>query len=184
MLFLGTIEPRKNVARLIEAYAAVLARRPDVPDLVIAGALQISRDELLSRASAGADLSRRVSFAGYVDEAERKRLLSTASMLVLPSLEEGFGIPALEAMTIGLPVIASNRGALPEVVGDAGILIEPDDARALAAAIERLLSDDYLRRSLSAKGIEQAEHFSWDSSADALYAAYRAAVARKRRSTT
>jgi glycosyltransferase involved in cell wall biosynthesis len=184
VLFLGTVEPRKNVARLIEAYAAVLARRPDMPDLVIAGALQISRDELLSRASAGASLSRRVSFAGYVDEAERKRLLSTASLLVLPSLEEGFGIPALEAMTIGLPLIASNRGALPEVVGEAGLLIEPEDVRALAAAIERLLSDGYLRRSLSAKGIERAEHFSWDSSADALYGAYRAAAARKQRSTT
>lgn len=184
VLFLGTVEPRKNVARLIEAYATVLGRRPDIPDLVIAGALQISTDELLSCASAGADLSRRVSFAGYVDEAERKRFLSTASMLVLPSLEEGFGIPALEAMTIGLPVIASNRGALPEVVGEAGILLEPEDVRALAAAIERLLSDDDLRRSLSAKGIERAARFSWDSSADALYGAYRAAAARKQRSTT
>ncbi|HEU4935426.1 MAG TPA: glycosyltransferase family 1 protein [Vicinamibacterales bacterium] len=184
VLFLGTVEPRKNVARLIEAYAAVLDRRHDTPNLVIAGRLDIPRDELLSRAPAGASHSARVSFAGYVDEAERKRLLSTASMLVLPSLDEGFGIPALEAMTIGLPVIASNRGALPEVVGDAGILIDPEDVRAWAAAIERLLSDDYLRRSLSAKGIEQAERFSWDSSADALYGAYRAAAARRQRSAT
>ncbi len=184
LLFLGTVEPRKNVARLIEAYAAVLGRRPDMPDLVIAGALRMARDELLPRASAGANLSRRVSFAGYIDEAERKRLLSNASMLVLPSLEEGFGIPALEAMTIGLPVIASNRGALPEVVGEAGILIEPEDVRALAAAIERLVGDDYLRRSFSAKGIERAEHFSWDSSANALYRAYRAALAHKQRSAT
>jgi glycosyltransferase involved in cell wall biosynthesis len=179
VLFLGTVEPRKNVARLIEAYAAVVARRPDTPDMVIAGALHISGDELLSRASAGPNLSARVSFAGYVDEGERKQLLSTASVLVLPSLEEGFGIPALEAMTIGLPVVASNRGALPEVVGDAGILIEPEDVRGLAAAIERVLSDDYLRRSLSAKGVERAERFSWDASAEALYGAYRAAAARR-----
>ena len=184
VLFLGTVEPRKNVARLIEAYAAVLDRRPDTPNLVIAGTLHISKEELLSAASVGASLSPRVTFAGYVDEAERKRLLSTASMLVLPSLEEGFGIPALEALTIGLPVIVSNRGALPEVVADAGILIEPEDVRGLAAAIERLLSDDYLRRALSAKGIERAEHFSWDSSADALYGAYRAAAARRQRSAT
>jgi glycosyltransferase involved in cell wall biosynthesis len=184
ILFLGTVEPRKNVGRLIEAYASVLDRQPNTPDLVIAGTLNIPREELLSRASAGANLSTRVSFAGYVEEAERKRLLSTASMLVLPSLEEGFGIPALEAMTIGLPVIASNRGALPEVVGDAGILVEPEDVREWAAAIERLLNDRHLRRSLSAKGVERADHFSWDSSADALYAAYRAAAARRRRSAT
>ena len=182
VLFLGTVEPRKNVGRLIEAYAAVLARRSDTPDLVIAGALHNSRDELLSRASAGRNVSDRVSFAGYVDEAERKQLLSTASMLVLPSLEEGFGIPVLEAMTIGLPVVASNRGALPEVVGDAGILIEPEDVRALATAIEGLLSDGHLRRSLSAKGVERAARFSWDTSADALYDAYRAAAARRHRS--
>jgi glycosyltransferase involved in cell wall biosynthesis len=184
VLFLGTVEPRKNVARLIDAYAAVIARRPDAPNLVIAGTLHISRDELLSRASAGPNLSDRVSFTGYVDEAEREHLLSTASMLVLPSLEEGFGIPALEAMTIGLPVVASNRGALPEVVEDAGILIDPEDVRALAAAIERLLSDDCLRRSLSAKGVERAQRFSWDSSADALYGAYRAAAGRRQRSTS
>jgi len=182
VLFLGTVEPRKNVARLIEAYAAILHRRPDTPDLVIAGRLDIPREELLSRASAVVGLSARVSFAGYVDEAERKRLLSTASMLVLPSLDEGFGIPALEAMTIGLPVIASNRGALPEVVGDAGILIEPEDVRGLAAAIERVLTDDYLRRSLSAKGVERADQFSWGASAEALYGAYRAASSRRQRS--
>ena len=105
-------------------------------------------------------------------------------MLVLPSLEEGFGIPALEAMTIGLPVIASNRGALPEVVGDAGILVEPEDVRALAAAIEQLVNDNLLRRSLAAKGVERAEHFSWDSSADALYGAYRTAAARRQRSAS
>jgi glycosyltransferase involved in cell wall biosynthesis len=149
---------------------------------VIAGRLDIPREELLSRASAVVGLSARVSFAGYVDEAERKRLLSTASMLVLPSLDEGFGIPALEAMTIGLPVIASNRGALPEVVGDAGILIEPEDVRGLAAAIERVLTDDYLRRSLSAKGVERADQFSWGASAEALYGAYRAASSRRQRS--
>jgi glycosyltransferase involved in cell wall biosynthesis len=85
-------------------------------------------------------------------------------------------------MAIGLPVITSNRGALPEVIGDAGVLIDPEDIRALAAAIERVLSDDHLRRALSAKGVERADHFSWDSSADALYGAYRTAAARKQRS--
>jgi glycosyltransferase involved in cell wall biosynthesis len=118
---------------------------------------------------------------GYVDDGERQRLLREASMLVLPSLEEGFGIPALEAMTLGLPVVASNRGALPEVVHDAGLLVDPEDVRGLAAAIERLIADGELRRSLAARGIEQAEKFSWDNSAALLYDAYRAAVARKQR---
>lgn len=182
ILFLGTVEPRKNLPRLIQAYAAVLNRRPDAPDLVIAGRMLISRDEILSAArSAGPDEGR-VKFMGYVDDDERQRLLREASMLVLPSLDEGFGIPALEAMTLGLPVIASNRGALPEVVHDAGLLVNPEDVRGLAAAIETLIADGELRRSLAARGIQQAANFSWDSSAASLYDAYRAAVARKQRS--
>jgi glycosyltransferase involved in cell wall biosynthesis len=184
VLFLGTVEPRKNVPRLIEAYAALLERRPQAPDLVIAGTMLMSREAILSRIASGSNAATRIRFSGYVTEPERKRLLSTASVLVLPSLEEGFGIPALEAMTVGLPVIASNRGALPEVVGDGGILVDPEDVPAIADAIERVLSDDTLRRSLAAKGAARAENFSWDASADALYEAYRAAAARKQRSAT
>ncbi len=181
VLFLGTVEPRKNLPRLIEAYAAVLNRRPDAPDLVIAGRMLISREEILSAAKSAGPDEHRVKFMGYVEDGERQRLLREASMLVLPSLEEGFGIPALEAMTLGLPVVASNRGALPEVVHDAGLLVDPEDVRGLAAAIERLIADGELRRSLAARGIEQAEKFSWDNSAALLYDAYRAAVARKQR---
>jgi glycosyltransferase involved in cell wall biosynthesis len=184
ILFLGTVEPRKNVPRLIEAYALLLERRPEAPDLVIAGTMLMSREAILSRIPSGSTVATRVRFSGYVAEAERKRLLSTASMLVLPSLEEGFGIPALEAMTLGLPVIASNRGALPEVVGDGGILVNPEDVPALTDAIERVLTDHDLQRSLSAKGAARAERFSWDASADALYEAYRAAAARKQRNAT
>jgi glycosyltransferase involved in cell wall biosynthesis len=180
ILFLGTVEPRKNLARLIEAYATVINRHSAAPDLVIAGRMLISRNEILRAAkSAGPDESR-VKFIGYVEEDERQRLLREASMLVLPSLEEGFGIPALEAMTLGLPVVASNRGALPEVVHDAGLLVDPEDVQGLAGAIERVIGDAELRRSLAARGIEQARNFSWDSSAGALYEAYRAAAARKR----
>jgi glycosyltransferase involved in cell wall biosynthesis len=182
ILFLGTVEPRKNLARLVEAYAAVLNRHPDAPDLVIAGRTLMSREEILRAAKSSGPDEARVKFLGYVDEHERQRLLREASMLVLPSLEEGFGIPALEAMTLGIPVVASDRGALPEVVADAGILVNPEDVRGLADAIERLLADANLRRSLSATGIERAKHFSWDTSAAVLYDAYRAAVAHKQRS--
>ena len=184
ILFLGTLEPRKNVARLIDAYAALLERRPEIPDLVIAGARTTSADEIVSRVNASGRMNSRVRFVGYVSDTERQRLLSAASLLVIPSLEEGFGIPALEGMTIGLPVIASNRGALPEVIGDAGILIDPEDVRSLAEAIERVLTDDQLRQSLSTKGVEQAGRFNWESSAEALYQGYRAAVARRQQSAT
>ena len=184
ILFLGTVEPRKNVPRLIEAYAAIVERRPETPDLVIAGAMAMSGSQMLSRVNSTRSLDARVKFAGYVTEAERLHLLSTASLLVIPSVEEGFGIPALEAMTIGLPVVASNRGALPEVIGDAGILVDPEDVRALASAIERVLTDEHVRRSLSEKGIQQAERFNWESSADALYQGYRAALAVSRGSVT
>lgn len=180
ILFLGTVEPRKNLSRLIDAYASVLVRHPATPDLVIAGGMLVPADQVLAQTGANRTVVSRVRFSGYVEEAERQQLLSMASMLVVPSLEEGFGIPALEAMTIGLPVVASNRGALPEVIGDAGLLVDPEDIPALASAIERLLTDDNLRQTLRTRGIDRSKRFSWDSSADALYGAYREALARKR----
>jgi glycosyltransferase involved in cell wall biosynthesis len=100
-------------------------------------------------------------------------------MLVLPSLAEGFGITALEAMTVGVPVVASNRGALPEVVGDAGLLVDPESVSDLSNALERVLSDPGLRRSMSERGIQRARQFSWTESADRLYDAYRTAYRRR-----
>ena len=101
-------------------------------------------------------------------------------MLVLPSLEEGFGIPALEAMAAGLPVVASRRGALPEVVGDAGPLLEPNDDEAFAAAIEALLHEPQRRVAQAEAGVLRARAFSWDTSAATLMAAYRTAYDRAR----
>ena len=99
-------------------------------------------------------------------------------MVVMPSLDEGFGMPALEAMTIGVPVVAANRGALPEVVGDAGLLVEPD-AEALADAMTRILDDPALAQKLGGAGIERAKRFSWDASAARLVDVYRAAIESK-----
>lgn len=182
ILFLGTTEPRKNLSRLLEAYAALIDRVPTAPDLVIAGATRLSVDQLFaSTPSAGRAAHARVQFPGYVSEAERRRLFSEASVLVLPSLDEGFGITALEAMTVGLPVVASGRGALPEVVGDAGILVDPEDVRALSTALEQVLSDVERRRGMSERGLVQAERFTWTSSAQALYDGYRAAHRRRSR---
>ena len=179
ILFVGTLEPRKNLHRLTEAYALLLNRRPDLPDLVLAGALDAPARDLFTGPVSLAGAIDRIRLTGYVTDDERQRLYREASMLVLPSLDEGFGIPALEAMTIGLPVVASNRGALPEVVGSAGILVEPDDAEGLAAAIERVLDDAAFSREMSEAGVRRAAQFTWDSSAERLYAAYRAADRRR-----
>jgi glycosyltransferase involved in cell wall biosynthesis len=179
ILFIGTLEPRKNLHRLVEAYAMLLERRPDIPDLVLAGALEVPTHDLFSGPVSLVKAIDRVRLTGYVTDEERQRLYREASMLVLPSLDEGFGIPALEAMTIGVPVVASNRGALPEVVGGAGILVEPEDAHALASAIERVLDDAALRLRMVHDGLAQAAEFSWARSADRLYEAYRDATRRR-----
>jgi glycosyltransferase involved in cell wall biosynthesis len=101
-------------------------------------------------------------------------------MLVLPSHNEGFGLPALEAMTVGVPVVASNRGALPEVLGDAGTFVEPEDAAGLAAAMRRYLVDPAAAAAAAERGLVQAREYSWDKSAAALYVAYAAAIERRR----
>jgi glycosyltransferase involved in cell wall biosynthesis len=176
ILFVGTLEPRKNVGALVRAYERVRTRRQDAPPLLLAGpAVEQSRD-LVQTASRTAG----VQLLGYVHDEQRRRLYREASMLVLPSLHEGFGLPALEAMTIGLPVIASQRGALPEVVGDAGILIDPLDNDGLANAIEAVLADAPRRRAMADAGIERSRQFSWPRSAERLVRAYRDTLARRR----
>jgi glycosyltransferase involved in cell wall biosynthesis len=175
ILFIGTAEPRKNLRCLIEAYESLRARRPDAPDLVVAGAGSDSLEAVLNRSPAKA----RIRLTGYVSDDVRQRLYREAAVLVLPSLDEGFGITALEAMTTGTPVVASNRGALPEVVGDAGILVDPEDVAAISAALERVLSDATLRQAMSDRGVIRAARFSWVTAADALLDAYRNAERRR-----
>jgi glycosyltransferase involved in cell wall biosynthesis len=178
ILHIGTIEPRKNVEALIRAYAQLARSRPDVPPLVFAGR---SADATAPRRPE--DLSPgRIEFLGYVDDDRKAQLYREASMLVIPSTDEGFGIPALEAMTVGLPVVAAGRGALPEVVGDAGILCNADAAADLAGAMGRILDSEPLRLDLRARGIERAAGFSWDGSAERLLAAFRSAHARRKAS--
>ena len=110
-----------------------------------------------------------------------KELYTNACALVLPSLDEGFGLPALEAMTLGVPVVAANRGALPEVVGDAGLLVNPTDTDGLASTIARLLDDPDLAATCASRGIARARSFSWQASARALRAAYARAIAARER---
>ena len=177
ILHLGTIEPRKNVRVLIEAHRLLMTQRPASPVLVLAGKVV---DHVLVSGTTGAGADR-VSVLGYVDDDTKRRLLMDASMLVIPSAEEGFGMPAVEAMACGLPVIAANRGALPEVLGDAGLLVDPESPEALATAMLRVIEDDELRRDLRARGLARAARFRWDASAARLLDAFRAAHARRSR---
>lgn len=172
ILFIGTVEPRKNVPGLLTAYGSLLARNPGAPRLVVAGNLPPGG---LGRLPPGIPADR-VETPGYISDEERQQLYRRASVLVMPSFDEGFGLPALEAMTVGLPVIVANRGALPEVVGDAGLLIEPDDPEGTASAIARVLDDEPLRRRMSADGIRRSREYDWNSTARHLVGAYAAAL--------
>ncbi len=180
VLFFGTLEPRKNVGGLLDAYEKVIgaSRGAAIPELVLAGKATERSRPWLERI-ARAPLAGHVRHIGYVDSANRRTLYEGARLLVQPSFEEGFGIPVLEAMTLGVPVVAANRGALPEVLGDAGTLVDPEDADALAAAIDRMTNDPAFAARAAVRGIERARLFSWDRTARRVYDAYEHAIERR-----
>jgi glycosyltransferase involved in cell wall biosynthesis len=177
LLFFGTLEPRKNVGTLLDAYERLLAMNGTKapPVLLLAGGATADSAPWLERL-ARAPLAGHVRHIGYVDPAARRALYEGARALVQPSFEEGFGLPALEAMTMGVPVVAANRGALPEVVGDAGLLVDPDDAAAMAAAVARLLDDDALAAACASAGVERSRGFHVSSMAEHVLEAYRLAI--------
>ena len=179
IVFIGTIEPRKNLEVLFRAYGRLVSARPGVPSLVLAGGT-VEQSAGILKVLEEVPLAGHVRHVGYVNEPERRRLLEQASMLVIPSLEEGFGLPALEAMTMGVPVVASRRGALPEVIGEAGTLVDATDDLGFASAIEALLTDPDRRRMHADAGTARAREFSWTEGAAQLLAAYRTALAQKR----
>ena len=175
--FLGTVEPRKNIGGLLEAYARLRERHGGAPPLVIAGGIRDSARGDLSRAERP-PLVGHVSLRGYVSDAERRQLYRDSIMLVLPSFEEGFGLPVLEAMACGVPVVISNRGSLPEVAGPAARPVNPDDHDGLAAEMERLLDPAEAATAIAA-GLERAGRFTWPACAETTLTAYRAAMARR-----
>lgn len=177
VLFFGTLEPRKNLGALLDAYE-LLASRRRLPRLLVAGKPTEQSAPWLER-MARPPLNSLVQQVGYVDPGRRRELYEGAAMLVQPSFEEGFGIPVLEAMTVGVPVVATRAGALPEVGGDAVLLTDPHDPATIAEAIERLLDDPEMAARCSARGLARAAAFSWDRTAEATVAAYEAAVARR-----
>lgn len=178
ILFLGTLEPRKNLGMLLDAYTELTRRARRVPPLVIAGGATVDAREWLARISQ-APLQAHVTYKGYVATGDRERLYAGARALVLPSLDEGFGLPALEAMSAGVPVLVSNRGALPEVVGTAGVVLDAGDADAWAAAIDRVTTDAEWAADLRRAGLERAREFTWTSAATQLHRAYVDAVRRR-----
>jgi glycosyltransferase involved in cell wall biosynthesis len=177
VLLLGTLEARKNVGVILDAYMQ-LARGGLATKLVMAGGATADAHEWLARALRP-PLDQCVEYVGYVSNDRREALFAGARALVLPSLDEGFGLTALEAMSAGVPVLASNRGSLPEVVASGGLLLEPDDAGAWASAIERVTRDDAWARELACAGLERARAFTWEGTAARLGQAYREALARK-----
>jgi glycosyltransferase involved in cell wall biosynthesis len=173
ILFLGTLEPRKNLPMLLEAYARI-AGSTDAP-LIIGGGKGWLYEPIFAKAEA-LNLGDRVRFVGYIDEQEKPLWYGAATVFAFPSLYEGFGIPPLEAMACGTPVVTSTSSSLPEVVGEAGLTVEPADADALGAALLRLLADAELRDELRQRGLRQARRFSWRETAERTLAVYEDAA--------
>ena len=166
ILSVGSIQPRKNLRRLIRAYAILREQRPGVklPTLVLAGKKAWLHGDTL-RAVRESGVGDHVLLTDYLPQADLPALYSGALCFVYPSFFEGFGLPPLEAMQCGTPVIVGDRTSLPEVVGDAGLLVNPFDEREIAAALDRLIFDLNLRRQLSVKGLQRAAQFSWKETA-------------------
>lgn len=181
LLFVGTMEPRKNIVGLIQAFKAI-TDEPEAADLqlVIAGH-KGWKSEGIFQAINRFGIARRLRYVGYVSHEEKLLLLKKAQAFVFPSFHEGFGLPILEAMTAGTPVLTSNVTAMPEVAGQAAVLVDPTDKAALTQALRRLVRNQGLRERLIAAGRQQAAKFSWTEAARQTITLYqRAATIGKR----
>lgn len=172
VLYVGNVKPHKNVERLIEAFALLRRKATNGLKLVIIGD-EISRFQTLRRAVHRHKLHKHVRFLGFVPDDTLSVLYRLAGVFVFPSLYEGFGLPPLEAMACGAPVITSNVSSLPEVVGDAALLVDPYSSEAIADAMRRVLTDSTLSSCLRAKGLARAQDFSWERSVARTLDIYR-----------
>jgi glycosyltransferase involved in cell wall biosynthesis len=173
-LFAGTLEPRKNVGAVVEAWAALKSENPRTLPLVLAGGLGWHSRTLARRIEALAP--RGLLALGRVDDARLLRLLQGATVFVYPSFYEGFGLPVIEAMACGVPVVTSDRSSLPEVAGGAALLVPPDDLGLLAGALSHLVAEPALAAELGARGRERAKIFRWDAAAVAMEEVFREAL--------
>lgn len=175
-IHLGTLEPRKNLPRLIEAYARVRQGRADCPVLVLAGKKGWMWEPIFE-AIAAHRLEEAVVYTGYMDRGDAATLLRGAWACLYPSLYEGFGLPVLEAMAAHTPVLTSNVSSLPEVVGDTGLLVNPEDTDAIAAGILALIDERTAALQRADAALERAAQFTWEKSAAAMIEVYRKVVA-------
>jgi glycosyltransferase involved in cell wall biosynthesis len=175
-LYVGTLEPRKNVSGLLEAFAGLPRELRQRHPLLLAGGFGWKM-EALQRQIAAHGLKDDTRLLGYMSDDALAGLYTAATAFVWPTFYEGFGLPPLEAMACGCPVIVSNAASLPEVVGDAGMLLDPRDVPAWTAAIQRMAEDDLWREGWQRRGLAQAATFSWDRCARETIACYRAALA-------
>lgn len=177
ILTVGAIQPRKNLSRLVAAYSCLRQARPEVklPQLVLVGKCAWLYDDTL-RHIKELEVKNSVVLTGYVPEADLPPLYSGALCFVYPSYFEGFGLPPLEAMKCGSPVIVGNKTSLPEVVGDAGLLVDPFDIESIASAIHRVVTDSGLRAQLRVKGLERAKLFNWQETARQTLSVYKKAA--------
>jgi glycosyltransferase involved in cell wall biosynthesis len=175
ILFLGTLEPRKNVQGLVRAYARWREVETNVPKLVVAGGKGWHYDQIFAEVER-LNLAGEVIFPGYVAQDELPLWYNAADLFVYPSRFEGFGLPVIEAMSCGTPVVTTTASSLPEVAGDAALLVSPNDETELAEAMRRALTDQNLRQTMIAKGYDRAATFSWERTAHQTVAVYRRAL--------
>jgi len=171
-LYLGTLEPRKNIETIVEAYRLYNKNHGGDIRLVIAGKKGWQYERIFEKVREYG-LEQRIIFPGYVSEEDKPGLYAGARAFLFPSLYEGFGMPPLEAMACGTPVIAAAASSLPEVMGDAGCMVEPMDTEAIAGYMHALASDREFSDSIRARGFDRAKKFSWDKSVEALFRVYR-----------
>jgi glycosyltransferase involved in cell wall biosynthesis len=178
VISVGGIHERKNVVRLIHAFSRLVDQWGYSGKLVITGSVsgapyQIKMKRLCDAAVKETGLEERVVFTGFIPDEELDSLLRRADFLVYPSLYEGFGIPVLEAMKVGTPVITSNLTAMPEVAGGAAVLVDPYDIEQIVSQMSELLQNDKLRKELIKKGVERASHYSWERTSEQYLELYK-----------
>jgi glycosyltransferase involved in cell wall biosynthesis len=176
ILYVGTLEPRKNIPRLIKAFADGVVGKGLPHDLVIAGRKGWMFDEIFKTAHT-LKIGDRVHFTGFVEPEQLAALYSMARALAYPSLYEGFGLPCLEAMSCGTPVVTSNRSSLPEFAGDCGLTVDPESVDSIAAALEKICTDDKCHRDLARRGVQRARHYSWLTTAKKTLEVYNRVLA-------